>query len=118
MDTQHSPLTPAVFHILLALSKGDKHGYEIMKVVREDSQGKVKIGNGTLYGSISRMLKDGLIEDAGDRVENDDTRRKYYKLTDQGRKTLFAEMKRYIDTAEVIKSYKLFPSMPTIEPNT
>ncbi len=104
------PLTPAVFHILLALAKGEKHGYEIMKQVRRDSQDKVKMGNGTLYGSIKRMLADGLIEEAGDQAGDDDTRRKYYKLTRLGRKALDAEMKRYIDTVQVIKGYELIRS--------
>ena len=100
---QSLPLTPAVFHILLALAKDDKHGYEIMKAVRQDSNGKVKMGNGTLYGSLKRMLSDGLIEEAGERAEGDDTRRIYYRLTSLGREALSAEIERYLDTAEVIK---------------
>ena len=108
LDIEHSlPLTPAVFHILLALAKEDKHGYEIMKAVRRDSNGTLKMGNGTLYGSLKRMIADGLIEDAGDRAEGDDTRRKYYRLTDSGRAAMTAEIKRYQDTLEVIKSYEL-----------
>ena len=111
-DTMHSlPLTPAVFHILLVLAGDDKHGYEIMKAVRQDSNGSVKMGNGTLYGSLKRMLADGLIEDAGERAEYDDTRRKYYKLTSLGREALKAEIERYIHTAEVIKNYKLAPNV-------
>lgn len=110
-DTPHPPpLTPAVFHILLALVKGDKHGYEIMKAVRRDARGKVTMGNGTLYGSLKRMLSDGLIEDAGDRADNDDTRRKYYRLTDRGRHALHAETQRYIDTVDVINRYGVTPS--------
>ena len=103
------PLTPAVFHILLALAKEEKHGYEIMKTVREDSGGKVKMGNGTLYGSLKRMLADGLIEDAGNKAGDDDTRRKYYRLTKVGRKTLQAETERYLNTARVIKNYRFAP---------
>lgn len=103
------PLTPAVFHILLALSHGDRHGYEIMKAVRQDSKGKVKMGNGTLYGSLKRMLSDGLIEDAGERADADDTRRKYYKLTSLGQAVMNAEIQRYSDTLEVIKGYALNP---------
>ncbi len=61
-----TPLTPAVFYILLALSGGEKHGYEIMKQVKHDSQGQVKMGTGTLYGSLKRMLADGLIAEAGE----------------------------------------------------
>src|SRR5215472_13147151 len=64
-----APLTPAVFYILLALAGGDKHGYEIMKQVKLDSQGQVKMGTGTLYGSLKRMLADGLVEEAGERPD-------------------------------------------------
>ena len=103
------PLTPAVFHILLALAPGDRHGYEIMKAVRLDSNGSVRMGNGTLYGSLKRMLSDGLIEDAGDQEGADETRRKYYRLTDRGREALAAEVRRYTDTLEAIKSYNLAP---------
>ena len=113
MDIDDSlPLTPAVFHILLALANGDRHGYEIMKAVRQDSNGRMKMGNGTLYGSLKRMLKDGFIEDAGDRAGDggDDTRRKYYRLTDLGRKVLNAEIQRYTDTVEVIRNYELAPA--------
>ena len=104
------PLTPAVFHILLALAKGEKHGYEIMKHVRIDSRESVRMGNGTLYGSIKRMFSDDLIEDAGEKP-GDDARRKYYRLTSQGRKVLNAEIKRYVATAELIKHRKLAPTM-------
>ena len=72
-----TPLTPAVFYILFSLATGEKHGYEIMKQVKQDTQGKIKMGNGTLYGSMKRMLADGLIEDAGDKVDPDNERRKY-----------------------------------------
>ena len=90
-------LTPAVFHILFALATGDKHGYEIAKQVTEDSQGRVRMGTGTLYGSIKRMLADSLIEEAESRPvpELDDERRRYYRLTAQGRGALDAEVQRY-----------------------
>ena len=104
------PLTPAVFHILLALATSDKHGYEIMKAVRRDSNGSVKMGNGTLYGSLKRMLADGLIEDAGERADSDDTRRKYYRLTPRGRAAMHAEIQRYRDTLNVIATYQLAPN--------
>jgi DNA-binding PadR family transcriptional regulator len=111
-DIQPSlPLTPAVFHILLALAKGAKHGYAIMKEVTQDSGGKMRMGNGTLYGSLKRMLSDGLIDDAGDRTGDDETRRKYYKLTIRGRRALSAEMQRYVDTAEVIKASEMIPRL-------
>jgi len=103
-STAPTPLTPAVFHILLALAKGEKHGYEIMKTVRRDSRGAVRMGNGTLYGSLKRMLADDLVADAGDRAQDDDTRRRYYRITDNGRAALNAEMTRYLETAAIIRS--------------
>lgn len=105
------PLTPAVFHILVCLATGEKHGYEIMKQVKQDTQGKVKMGNGTLYGSIKRMLVDELIEDAGDKVDTDNERRKYYKLTGLGRNALNAEMRRYVETVSLMQKRYLLPGL-------
>lgn len=92
-----TPLTPAVLHILLALSQGERHGYGIMKQVEADSLGKVTMGPGTLYGSIKRMMEAGLIRESDKRVdpELDDERRIYYELTRAGRTALAAELKRY-----------------------
>ena len=92
-----APLTPAVLHILLALSQGQLHGYGIMKQVEADSHGKVTMGPGTLYGSLKRMLEPGLIRESGKRIdpELDDERRIYYELTPAGRAALAAELQRY-----------------------
>jgi DNA-binding PadR family transcriptional regulator len=92
-----APLTPAVLHILLALSTRERHGYGIMKQVEADSQGKVKMGPGTLYGSMGRMMEAGLIRESDKRIdpEMDDERRIYYRLTGAGRAALEAELKRY-----------------------
>jgi DNA-binding PadR family transcriptional regulator len=106
-----SPLTPAVFHILLVLAGGERHGYDIMKAARQDSKGKVKMGNGTLYGSLKRMLSDGLIEDAGDKADAEDTRRRYYRLTGLGREALNAEIERYFNAMEAINKYRLMPDL-------
>ena len=96
-DTVRTPLSPAVLHILLALSTGERHGYGIMKQVQADSQGKTKMGPGTLYGSMGRMMEAGLIRESNKRVdpEMDDERRIYYELTSAGRAALEAELKRY-----------------------
>ncbi len=96
-ETVQAPLTPAVLHILLALSTGERHGYGIMKQVEEDSAGKVKMGPGTLYGSIGRMMEAGLIRESDKRAdpEMDDERRIYYMLTGVGRAALEAELTRY-----------------------
>jgi DNA-binding PadR family transcriptional regulator len=92
-----TPLTPAVFHILLALSTGERHGYGIMKQVEADSLGKVSMGAGTLYGSLKRMLDAGLVEESDKRVdpEMDDARRIYYRITTPGERALGDELERY-----------------------
>jgi DNA-binding PadR family transcriptional regulator len=107
----HPPLTPAVFHILLALSSGERHGYGIMKQVELDSQGKVKMGPGTLYGSLKRMLEAGLVEESDKRVdpEMDDERRIYYQITGVGIKALAAELERYKHLVTLAQERKLLP---------
>lgn len=85
-----APLTPAVFHILLALYGRERHGYDIMQQVKEDSRGAVKIGPGTLYGSLDRMIVAGLVV----RTNTRDPRRIYYKLTSIGQAALKAESER------------------------
>ena len=84
------PLTPAVFHILLALYGRERHGYDIMQQVKEDSRGRVKMGPGTLYGSLDRMLAAGLVIE----TNKQDPRRIYYKLTAHGQAALVAESER------------------------
>jgi DNA-binding PadR family transcriptional regulator len=105
------PLTPAVFHILLALSGADRHGYGIMKQVEADSQGKVSMGPGTLYGSLKRMLDAGLVVESDKRVDPamDDQRRIYYRLTAAGRKALAAEIQRYDHLISLARRRKLLP---------
>jgi len=90
------PLTPAVFNILLALADGEKHGYAIMLEVEQNTQGEVKMGPGTLYGSIKRMLGAGLIEESDERPDStlDDERRRYYRLSGLGQRVLVAEADR------------------------
>lgn len=110
-DQSLAPLTPAVFYILLALAGGDKHGYEIMKQVKQDSHGSVTMGTGTMYGSIKRMLASGLIVEAGDRPAPalDDERRRYYRLTELGRRAFLAELQRYHEAVSLANQRQLFP---------
>src|SRR5262245_14153493 len=90
------PLSPAIFHILLALAAGEMHGYAIMQETAILSDGQVHVGPGTLYGSIKRLLSAGLIEESGDRPDPrlDDERRRYYRLTQDGNRILTAEAER------------------------
>lgn len=111
-DKPNSPLTPAVLHILMALSGQDRHGYGIMKQVESDSQGKVKMGPGTLYGSLGRMIDAGLISESDKKIDPkmDDERRVYYKITALGQKALAAELSRYRDVVAVAKRMRLWPN--------
>jgi DNA-binding PadR family transcriptional regulator len=111
-NKSNAPLTPAVLHILLALSTQERHGYGIMKEVESDSQGKVKMGPGTLYGSIGRMIEAGLIRESDKKVdpELDDERRVYYKITTVGQAALAAELERYREVVAVAKRKQLAPN--------
>jgi DNA-binding PadR family transcriptional regulator len=107
----NSPLTPAVFHILLALSSGERHGYGIMKQVEADSQGTVKMGAGTLYGSLKRMLDAGLVEESDKRIDPDmdDQRRIYYQITGVGVQALAAELERLGHIVTLARERNLYP---------
>lgn len=98
------PLQPAAFHILLALAGGEKHGYAIMQDVDALTQGQLKLGPGTLYGTLKRMRADGWIEESDERPDpgQDDERRRYYRLTETGLTILrmeAARLKRLLDAA-------------------
>ncbi len=103
------PLTPPVFHILLAISDGARHGYAVIKEVEVRSQGDVILSTGTLYAAIRRLLGDGLIEetDSGKAVVNVDERRRYYRLTALGRKVARAEVNRMIELVNVAEEKRL-----------
>jgi DNA-binding PadR family transcriptional regulator len=90
------PLPTATFHILLALREEEKHGYAIMREVEQISDGAVKMGPGTMYGSIKRMLAEGLIEESDERPdpEMDDERRRYYRCSGLGERVCLAEVER------------------------
>ena len=97
-------LTPAMFQVLLALGDGEKHGYAILKEVEEQTDGHVRLSTGTLYAIIKRLLIDGAIQECRQRppVEEDDQRRRYYRLTPSGRQVAIEEaerMERIIATA-------------------
>jgi DNA-binding PadR family transcriptional regulator len=90
------PLTPAVLEILLALAEGDLHGYAIMRKVERRTDGETRLGPGTLYRSVGQLLERGWIREADERPdpELDDERRRYYRLTDLGRRAAMAEVER------------------------
>jgi DNA-binding PadR family transcriptional regulator len=90
------PLPAPVFHILLSLGDGERHGYALKREIARRTEGKLNLAAGALYGSINRMLERGLIEESGDRPDPhlDDERRRYYRLTPFGRKVVQAEAAR------------------------
>ncbi|HEV3468093.1 MAG TPA: PadR family transcriptional regulator [Pyrinomonadaceae bacterium] len=103
------PLTPSVFHILLALADAERHGYGIIKEVEARTDGRVRLGPGTLYGSIKRMLDERLIEESDARPDPalDDERRRYYRLTDFGRRVAAAEAERLSGLVAVARAKQL-----------
>jgi len=111
MDDPQSflPLTPAVFYILLALTGEERHGYSIMQEVARSTSDRVHLGPGTLYGTIKRMLADELIEESQERPdpELDDERRRYYKLTQLGRRVAEAEAARLAHLVRVSRQKRL-----------
>jgi DNA-binding PadR family transcriptional regulator len=109
------PLTPAVLQILLALADEERHGYGIMKEVEGRTGGEVRLGPGTLYGSIKRMRADGLIEESDERPdpETDDQRRRYYRVTDFGRRVVRAEAERLRDVVETARAKEIMGSPGT-----
>ena len=90
------PLTPALFHVLLALADGEKHGYVISKEIARRTNNEVKLSTGTLYGVIKRLLDDAMIEESEERPDFslDDQRRRYYRLTKLGKAVAEAEAER------------------------
>ena len=105
------PLTPAIAHILLALADQDRHGYAIMQEVERLTDGAARMGPGTLYGTIKRMIASGLLEEADERPdpELDDERRRYYRLTDFGFRVATAEAQRLEQMVRSARAKKLLP---------
>jgi DNA-binding PadR family transcriptional regulator len=107
------PLSAQVFHILIALAGGDLHGYAIMQDVAYRSGGRLRLSPGTLYGSVKRMLEQGLIAELRHSERpggaDDDERRRYYRLTPFGRKVAKAEAARLADALEQARGYGLAP---------
>ena len=106
-DAEHpSPLTPAVFHILLALADGALHGYAIMKAVGATTDAEIRMGPGTIYGSIHRMERSGLVEEYG---VAEDGKRRVFGLTPMGQRALESESGRIARLADVVRAKGLIP---------
>jgi len=103
------PLTPAAFHILLALAGGERHGYGIMQEVLALTGAAVRLGPGTLYGTVGRLLAAGLIAEVAERPDPalDDERRRYYRLTPAGERAAAEEARRLADLVRVARARHL-----------
>jgi DNA-binding PadR family transcriptional regulator len=108
------PLTPSTFQILLALVDGERHGYAIMQEAENRSEGAVRLGPGTLYGSLKRLLEGGLIEERGERADPalDDARRRYYRITEYGLSVARAEARRLEVAVAAARRKKLIGMEP------
>ena len=103
-----TPLTPAVFHILLALAGGKRHGYAISKEVLRQTDGRMRMGPGTLYGTLQRLLDQGWVE-AVEGPESADERRRYYRLKALGRRALEAEVERMEALVRTARAERVVP---------
>jgi DNA-binding PadR family transcriptional regulator len=107
---ERSPLTPAMFHVLLALAEEEMHGYAILKEVERRTEGKVRLSAGTLYGIIKRLNGEGWIVESSKRpaAKLDDERRRYYRLTELGRRVAVTEARRLEELLEMARDKNLF----------
>ena len=104
------PLPPATFHILLALSAGERHGYAIILDIEERTGGELRLSAGTLYRSIARMVEQGLIAEVEKRrTRDDDERRRYYRILPFGTNVARAEMARLTDLVRLARASGLTP---------
>ena len=105
------PLTPGMFHVLIALADGEKHGYAIIKEVARRTDGAIRLSAGTLYTLIRRFVQEGVVAEADERPDPalDDERRRYYRVTDFGREVARAEAARMETTLSMARAKKLIP---------
>ena len=112
----HLPLSPAVFHILLALADEERHGYGIMQEVKRRTGGAVRLGAGTLYGAIKRLLEKGIIAETDERPdpELNEERRRYYRLTDVGQRVLRVEVSRLHQLVQQARAKEVLPELASL----
>lgn len=104
------PLSPAILHILLALAGEERHGYAIMQEVARQSDGQYKLGPGTLYDNLQKLVNHGMVEESSRRAADDDPRRRYYRLTSFGRRVLTAEIARLESVIREARAHLRIPS--------
>src|SRR5262245_31745657 len=109
MTDMPSPLTAAVFHILLSLAAGPRHGYGILKDVLRQTDQQVRLGPGTLYGTLGRLMEAGWVEESNGPGDPSDERRRYYRLTRAGRDALRAEVERLDSLLRAARAERIIP---------
>ena len=107
------PLSPATFYILLVLSDEDRHGYAIMQEVARQSAGSYKLGPGTLYDNLEKLIEQGLVADAPRRSAKEDPRRRYYRITSHGRRVFAAEIEHLESVIRTVKLRSVNPREAT-----
>jgi DNA-binding PadR family transcriptional regulator len=104
-----APLTPAVVHVLLALAGGERHGYAILKDVQAHLGSRLRVGPGTIYGTLQRLMEAGWVEEAGPPGADVDQRRRYYRMTRDGREALRSEVDRLGEVLDVARAHRIQP---------
>jgi DNA-binding PadR family transcriptional regulator len=104
------PLSPAILHILLALAGEERHGYAIMQEVARQSEGQYRLGPGTLYDNLQKLVNHAMVEESSRRGADDDPRRRYYRLTPFGRRVLTAEIARLESVIREARAHLRIPS--------
>jgi DNA-binding PadR family transcriptional regulator len=104
-----APLTPAVMHVLLALAGADRHGYGILKEVLRQTRDQVRLGPGTIYGTLQRLMEAGWVEECAPPPQGGDERRRYYRLTRSGRDALQAEVDRLGALVRTARAHAIVP---------
>ena len=104
-----APLTPAVMHVLLALAGGDRHGYGILKEVLRQTNDEVRLGPGTIYGTLQRLMACGWVEESDGPARGVDERRRYYRLTRSGRDALKSEVDRLGSLVRAARAHRIVP---------
>ncbi|SRR5687767_10305594 len=103
------PLTPAVVHVLLSLAGGERHGYAILKDVQRQSNHTLSFGPGTIYGTLQRLMEAGWVEETAAPAAPVDERRRYYRLTRDGRAALGEEVNRLNSIVQLARSHRIAP---------
>jgi DNA-binding PadR family transcriptional regulator len=103
------PLTSAVMHVLLSLAGGDRHGYGIIKDVLQQTDNRLRLGPGTVYGTLQRLMQAGWVEEVAPPADETDARRRYYRLTRAGRDAVKAEAERLEGLVRTARAHRILP---------